>query len=141
MLPYWATDALRPKTEQWPHLQEPKRPRPIQFPIQRVERLGREVDHSPLSSADVKNERNYTASPPIRLQAVVRDSFIYVCSITSTTQKPLRLSLQIHAIAKISTDTACLTSAGILTKTLSVTQTEKSQTSDRHTHVLDLNGI
>jgi hypothetical protein len=36
-----------------------------------VERQGREADHSPLSSADVKNVWGYTFNPPIRLQVVM----------------------------------------------------------------------
>jgi hypothetical protein len=46
--------------------------RPTQPPIQRVpgalfpgiKRPGREADHSPPSSADVKNAWNYTSTPP-----------------------------------------------------------------------------
>jgi hypothetical protein len=47
---------------------------PIQSPIQwvpRVKRPGREVDHSPLSIAEAKNELSYTSTPPIRLHGVV----------------------------------------------------------------------
>jgi hypothetical protein len=36
-----------------------------------VKRPGREADHSPLSSAEIKNTLNYTSTPPIRLQSVV----------------------------------------------------------------------
>jgi len=36
-----------------------------------VKRPGREVDHSPPSSAEVKNAWNYTSTPPIRLHGVV----------------------------------------------------------------------
>jgi hypothetical protein len=32
---------------------------------------GREADHSPSSSAEVKNERSYTSTPPLRLHGVV----------------------------------------------------------------------
>jgi len=47
---------------------------PTQTPIQwvlGVKRPGRKADHSPLSSAEVKNEWNYTSTPPIRLHSVV----------------------------------------------------------------------
>jgi hypothetical protein len=52
---------------------------PTQPPIQRVQgalslgvkRLGREADHSPPSSAEVKNAWIYTSTPPIRLHGVV----------------------------------------------------------------------
>jgi hypothetical protein len=51
---------------------------PIQPPIQRVsgvpslgvKRPGREADHSPPSSAEVKNAWSYTSTPPIRLHGV-----------------------------------------------------------------------
>jgi hypothetical protein len=36
-----------------------------------VERPGREADHSPPSSADVKNSWSCTSTPPIRLHGVV----------------------------------------------------------------------
>jgi hypothetical protein len=36
-----------------------------------VKRPGREADHSTTSSAEVKNARSYTSSPPIRLHGVV----------------------------------------------------------------------
>jgi hypothetical protein len=36
-----------------------------------VKRLGREADHSPPSSAEVKNAWNYTSIPPVRLHGVV----------------------------------------------------------------------
>jgi hypothetical protein len=36
-----------------------------------VKRPGREADHSPPSSAEVKNAWNYTSTPPIRLHGVV----------------------------------------------------------------------
>jgi hypothetical protein len=36
-----------------------------------VKRPGREVDHSPPSSAEVKNACSYTSTPPIRLLGVV----------------------------------------------------------------------
>jgi hypothetical protein len=36
-----------------------------------VKRPGREADHSPPSSAEVKNAWNYTSNPPIRLHSVV----------------------------------------------------------------------
>jgi hypothetical protein len=36
-----------------------------------VKRQGREADHSPPSSADIKNAWSYTSTPPIRLHDVV----------------------------------------------------------------------
>jgi hypothetical protein len=36
-----------------------------------VKRAGREADHSPPSSAEVKNAWSYTSTPPIRLHGVV----------------------------------------------------------------------
>jgi hypothetical protein len=36
-----------------------------------VKRLGREADHSPPSSAEVKNEWMYTSTPPTRLHVVL----------------------------------------------------------------------
>jgi hypothetical protein len=55
---------------------------PTQPPIQWVpqalflgiKRPGREADHSPPSSADVKNAWSYTSTPPIRLHVVVLSS-------------------------------------------------------------------
>jgi hypothetical protein len=37
-----------------------------------VKRPGRETDHSPTSSAEVKNEFNYTSAPPLSLHGVDR---------------------------------------------------------------------
>jgi hypothetical protein len=36
-----------------------------------VKRPGREADHSPLASAEVKNEWSYTFTPPTRLHGMV----------------------------------------------------------------------
>jgi len=36
-----------------------------------VKRPGREADHSPSSSSEVKNAWSYTSTPPIRLHGVV----------------------------------------------------------------------
>jgi hypothetical protein len=41
-----------------------------------VKRSGREVDHSPPSSTDVKNEWGYTSTPPVFLHRVDRDNCI-----------------------------------------------------------------
>ena len=38
--------------------------------------VGREIDHSPQSSAEVKNEWSYTILPPICLHGVGRDNFL-----------------------------------------------------------------
>jgi hypothetical protein len=35
-----------------------------------VKQSGREADHSPLSSTEVKDARSYTSTPPIRLHGV-----------------------------------------------------------------------
>jgi hypothetical protein len=39
--------------------------------------LGREVDHLPASSAEVKNEWNCTAFPPVCLRVMYRDTFTF----------------------------------------------------------------
>jgi len=52
---------------------------PTQYPIQRVpgafslgiKRPGREGNHSPPSSADVKNAWSYTSTPPTRLHGML----------------------------------------------------------------------
>jgi hypothetical protein len=47
-----------------------------------VKRPGIEADHSPPSSAEVKNEWSYTSTPPIRLHGVVLSQAqeqIYLC--------------------------------------------------------------
>jgi hypothetical protein len=41
-----------------------------------VEKLGREVDYSPQSSVEVKNNWSYSPPPPIRLRGVQRDNFL-----------------------------------------------------------------
>jgi hypothetical protein len=49
-----------------------------------VKRLGREADHSPPSSAEVKKAWNYTSTSPVRLYVVVfsyekrRDNFTFI---------------------------------------------------------------
>jgi hypothetical protein len=42
-----------------------------------VKRPGREIDHSIISSVDVKNEWSYTSASPIYLRGVGRDSFAF----------------------------------------------------------------
>jgi hypothetical protein len=44
-----------------------------------VKRPGSEADHSPPSSAEIKNERSYTSTPPTRFTAwcLVRDNFTF----------------------------------------------------------------
>jgi hypothetical protein len=37
-----------------------------------IQRPGREADHSPPSSAEVRNEWSYTSNPPIYLHGMVR---------------------------------------------------------------------
>jgi hypothetical protein len=52
---------------------------PTQSPVQwvpralspRVKRPGGEADHSPVSSAEVQDARNYTSTPPTRLHGLV----------------------------------------------------------------------
>jgi hypothetical protein len=71
--------------------------RPIQPPIQwvpgaispGVKRQGREADHSPPSSAEVKNVWSYTFTPPLRLHGVVlsyrtkhRVNFTFACTFS-----------------------------------------------------------
>ena len=43
----------------------------------RTEQSRREVDYSPPSSAEIKNEWSYASIPPIRLHGVNRDHFIF----------------------------------------------------------------
>jgi hypothetical protein len=57
---------------------------PTQPPIQGVlgffprgKTVGLEVDHSPASSAEVKNERSYTSTPPICHHGVDRETFTF----------------------------------------------------------------
>jgi len=53
--------------------------RPTQPPIQwataslflEVKRLEHEADHSPTSSAEIKNAWSYTSTPPVRLRGVM----------------------------------------------------------------------
>jgi len=50
-----------------------------------VKRPGREADHLPPSSAEVKKARSYTSTPPIRLHGEVfkyRDNFTFTLSFT-----------------------------------------------------------
>jgi len=49
-----------------------------------VEREGREADHSPQSSADVKNEWNYASTSPLRLHGVVHKLAINTSSRRGT---------------------------------------------------------
>jgi hypothetical protein len=42
-----------------------------------VKRPGRGVDHTPPSSVEVKNERSYASTPPVRTHGVERDSFTF----------------------------------------------------------------
>jgi hypothetical protein len=70
----------------WEYLSLPPRPDwlrgPTQAPIQwvpgavslAVKRPGREADHSPPSSADVKNAWSYNSTPPVRLH----DNFTFL---------------------------------------------------------------
>jgi hypothetical protein len=43
-----------------------------------LKRLGREVDHSPQSCAEFKNEWSYTSAPPLCLHGVQRDKSILI---------------------------------------------------------------
>jgi hypothetical protein len=49
--------------------------------FQEVKRPGREANHSPPSSAEVKNEWSHTHNPPVYLNGVDRDNFtLLVCT-------------------------------------------------------------
>jgi hypothetical protein len=58
-----------------------------------VKRPGREVNHSPPSSAEVKNEWSYTSTPPICLHCVDRENFAFLIFVphTSYTKHPSHL--------------------------------------------------
>ena len=43
-----------------------------------VKRPGREVDHSPSTTVEVKNERNYNSSPYTRLHGIYIYIYIYI---------------------------------------------------------------
>jgi hypothetical protein len=43
-----------------------------------VKRPERKVNHSRLSSAEVKNDWSHTSSPPIRIHGVDRDNFAFI---------------------------------------------------------------
>jgi len=47
--------------------------------------VGRDIDHSPLSSAKVKNEWSYNSTSPIRLHVVVRENFIFFLKFPTLT--------------------------------------------------------
>jgi len=47
-----------------------------------VKWVGREVNHSPPSSAEVENEWIYTSVPPVCLHVVDRDSFNFADDVT-----------------------------------------------------------
>jgi hypothetical protein len=50
-----------------------------------VKRPEREADHSPPSSAEVKNAWSYISTPPIRIHGVVlRDNFTFICTFYSS---------------------------------------------------------
>ena len=51
------------------------------LPFPKVNQLVRDVDHSPPSIAEVKNEWNYSSNPPICLQGVDTDSFRFFFTI------------------------------------------------------------
>ena len=42
-----------------------------------VKRPGHDVNHSPLSSNEVKNEWSYTSTPPVHLHGEIRDNFTF----------------------------------------------------------------
>jgi hypothetical protein len=58
---------------------------PIQPPISWVPK--REVEHSPLTCAEVKNECSYTPTPPIRLYSVYKDTLIIRSSFLTNAWK------------------------------------------------------
>jgi hypothetical protein len=61
------------------HVQNGSGTHPASYPVgtrgslPRVKRPEREADHSPPSSAEVKNAWSYTSTPPIRLYGVMLD--------------------------------------------------------------------
>jgi hypothetical protein len=67
------TKLLISKTSRWTLL--PNQPGILWIPVAlslELKRPGREADHSPPSSAEVKSEWNYTCTPPIGLHGVYR---------------------------------------------------------------------
>jgi hypothetical protein len=52
-----------------------------------VKWLGRDVDHLPPSSPEVKNEWSCTCAVPISLHIVDRDSFTYYCFVFEMVKK------------------------------------------------------
>jgi hypothetical protein len=73
----WATGRMiggSSRGRVWEFFSSPPRPDRIQthpVGIRGVKRPGREADHTPPSSAEVKNVWSYTSTPPIRLDGVV----------------------------------------------------------------------
>jgi hypothetical protein len=51
---------------------------------QELKRPKRSADHSPLASAEVKNEYSSTSTPPLHLHSVERDTFIFTFNCTFT---------------------------------------------------------
>jgi hypothetical protein len=49
--------------------------------LRRIKRSGREVDHLPPTSAEVKNEWSYTSSPPIPLHDIDRDNSVSLLNV------------------------------------------------------------
>jgi hypothetical protein len=69
----------------------------LSFP--RVKRPCREVNHSPPTSAEFKNECSYTSTPPIYLHGVDRDAFTFTYTthdVTSFKMAILMTQLRMH---------------------------------------------
>ena len=49
----------------------------VQGPLAVIKRPGREVDHKPICSVDVKNEWSYTSTHPVCLHGVEREKFAF----------------------------------------------------------------
>jgi len=92
----WTTGVLFPETEMVGFSLSSTTSRPALGPTQppirwvpgaftpRAKRPGREADHLPLCSAEVKNAWSYTYTPPIRFHGVVnygRDVFMAWCFV------------------------------------------------------------
>jgi hypothetical protein len=61
---------------------------PTQPPISWVQ--GREVEHSPPTCAEVKNEYSYIPTPPIRLYSVYRDTLIIRSSLLTNARRTFK---------------------------------------------------
>jgi hypothetical protein len=98
MLPtYWTVQVLNPvRSKMFCFLQNRperlcRRPSLIWAPgFPGIKWPKREFDHSPPSSAEVKNEWSYASTPPVRLRGVERDNFS--CTFHFTVKEHLFLA-------------------------------------------------